>query len=431
MEDPSHIYSFAVLAVCFILSGFFSCSETALLSVSKIRMRTLAEEGNHKAKIVERLINDTDSLLSTILVGNNLVNIGASSLSTVLAVELFGDAGAGIATGFVTLVILIFGEITPKSMAAKYADSISMAIARPVSFFVFVLKPVVVILNFITGFIMKLLGGERQIGPTLTEEELKTYVTVSHEEGIIEEDEKEMIHNVFEFGDTEIKEIMTPRIHVVSIPDDVTYDELLDIYKEQRFSRIPVHDHEDNDDIIGVLNVKDLVLATIDRDNFNVREYAREPFVVYEFNHISDVFERMRSNKKSSLAVVLDEYGIMSGIVTIEDMIEEIVGDIDDEYDEEEETIKQIGENTYLIDGSVSFNEINDVLGTHFESDDFESIGGLVLGEIGEPELHRELKIGRAALSVEKIHKNRIEQLKMVLEDSSDDDSQHPEEDKD
>lgn len=429
--DPSHshVYSFAVLGVLFVLSAFFSCAETALLSVSKIRMRTLAEEGNKKAKMVERLIDDTDSLLSTILVGNNLVNIGASSLSTVLAVDLFGDAGAGIATGVVTLIILIFGEITPKSMAAKYADQISMAIAKPVHFLVLILKPVVTILNLLTGCMIKLLGGSRQIGPTLTEEELKTYVTVSHEEGIIEEEEKEMIHNVFEFGDTEIKEIMTPRIHVVSIPDDVTYDELLAIYKDQRFSRIPVHDHEDNDDIVGVLNVKDLLLATIDREHFNVRDYAREPFVVYEFNHISDVFERMRSNKKSSLAVVLDEYGIMSGIVTIEDMIEEIVGDIDDEYDEEEETIKQIGTNTFLIDGSVGFNEINDVLGTHFESDDFESIGGLVLGEIGEPELHRELKIGRATLSIEKIHKNRIEQLKMVLDDPEDTGENSPEKD--
>ena len=418
--DPSHSYSFsfAILGVCFIMSAFFSCAETALLSVSKIRIRTLVEEGNKRAKLVERLIDDTDSLLSTILVGNNLVNIGASSLSTVLAVEFFGDAGAGIATGAVTLVILIFGEITPKSIATKYADSISLAIAGTIHFFVTILKPIVVILNSVTGFIVRLFGGDRQIGPTLTEEELKTYVTVSHEEGIIEEEEKEMIHNVFEFGETEIKEVMTPRIHVVSISDDVTYDELLEIYKEQRFSRIPVHNSEDNDDIIGVLNVKDLLLVDIDKENFNVRDYAREAFVVYEFNHISDAFERMRSNKKSSLAIVLDEYGVMSGIVTIEDMIEEIVGEIDDEYDIEEETIKMIGENTFLIDGSVSFNEINDVLGTNFQSDDFESIGGLVLGEIGEPELHRELKIGRATLSIEKIHKNRIEQLKMVFVDT-------------
>jgi len=415
--DPSQDYliSIIILLFCFTMSAFFSSAETALLSVSKIRIRTLAEEGNKRAKTVERLVNDTDSLLSTILVGNNLVNIGASSLTTALAIQFFGDAGAGIATGVVTIIILICGEITPKSLAAKHADAISFAFAPILSFLVIVLKPIVFILNLVTGFIIKLFGGDNHTSPTLTEEELKTYVTVSHEEGIIEEEEKEMIHNVFEFGDTEIREIMTPRIHVVSIPDDVTYEELLNIYREQRFSRIPVHNNEDNDDIIGVLNVKDLLLAQIDRESFNVIDYIREPFVVYEFNNISDVFDRMRQNKKSSLAIVLDEYGIMTGIVTIEDMIEEIVGEIDDEYDVEEETIKQIDENTYLIDGSVNFNEINDALGTHFMSDDFESIGGLVLGELGEIELHRELQIGRATLSIEKVHKNRIEQLKMVL----------------
>ncbi len=422
--DPSQDYfiSIAILLLCFSLSAFFSCSETALLSVSKIRIRTLAEEGNKKAKQVEKLINNTDSLLSTILVGNNLVNIGASSLSTVLAVEFFGDVGAGIATGIVTIVILICGEITPKSLAAKYPDSISMAVAPLISFLVKVLTPIVFLLNIITGFIVKIFGGNNSTSPTLTEEELKTYVTVSHEEGIIEEEEKEMIHNVFEFGDTEIREIMTPRIHVVSISDDVTYDELLDIYKEQRFSRIPVHNSEDYDDIIGVLNVKDLLLANPDKSNFKVSDYTREAFIVYEFNHISDVFERMRSTKKASLAVVLDEYGIVSGIVTIEDMIEEIVGEIDDEYDIEEENIKQIDESTYMIDGSTNINEINDELGTHFSSDDFESIGGLVLGELGEIELHKELQIGRATLSIEKVHKNRVDQLKLVLDETDEDD---------
>lgn len=425
--DPSPVTDMFVLLVCFLLSAFFSCAETALLSVNKIRMRTLAEEGNKKAKLVEHLTDDVDKLLSTILVGNNLVNIAASSFSTMIAVEMFGDAGVGIATGVVTLVVLIFCEITPKSLAAKYADSISLAIARTINFIVKILKPVVFILSLITGTLIRLLGAEPQEGPTLTEEELKTYVTVSHEEGIIEEDEKEMIHNVFEFGDTEIKEIMTPRIHVCSISDDISYDELLDVYKEQRFSRIPVHNHDDNDDIIGVLNVKDLLLATIDKQNFNISDYVRDPFVVYEFNHISDVFEKMRSNKKSSLAIVLDEYGIMSGIVTIEDMIEEIVGDIDDEYDVEEDTIKMIGENTFMIDGSVSFNEINDTLGTHFESEDFESIGGLVLGQIGEPKLHQEIKIDRAILSIEKVHKNRIEQLKMVLDPPEEEEEQQDE----
>lgn len=414
--DSIPVTNIIFLIVCFMLSAFFSCSETALLSISKIRVRTLAEEGNRRAKILAKLIDDSDSLLSTILVGNNLVNIAASSISTVVAVELFGDAGVGIATGTVTLFILIFGEITPKSLASKYADVISLGIAPIVNILVKVFKPIVIVLNFITHFIVKTLGGSQTSSPTLTEEELKTYVTVSHEEGIIEDDEKEMIHNVFDFGDTEIREIMTPRINVVSLDDDCTYDEFLKVYKEERFSRIPVHSHEDNDNILGVLNVKDLVLVDIDKETFNILDYVRDPFVVYEFNRISDVFGRLKNNRRSSLAIVLDEYGIMSGIVTIEDIIEEIVGDIEDEYDDEQDSIVQLDDHTFLVDGSTSFNEINDVIGTRFESVDFESIGGLVLGELGEPRLGAELKIGRATLSVEKVSNHRIEQLKMVLD---------------
>ena len=414
---PDNTLGFVVLFVFICLSAFFSCSETALLSANKIRMRNLAEEGNKNAKTVLKLLSNTDSLLSTILVGNNLVNIGASSLSTVLAMDIFGSAGAGIATGALTIIILIFGEITPKSLAAKYADNICLVIASFINILVFILTPVVFILNLVTGLLLKILGVKHDISPTLTEEELKTYVTVSHEEGIIEEEEKEMIHNVFEFADTEIKEIMTPRIHVVSLDDDCTYEEVLSVYKEHMFSRIPVVNHDDRDDILGVLNMKDLILMKTDPQHFNVKDYLREPFVVYEFNHINETFDRMRENRTSSLAIVLDEYGVMSGIVTIEDIIEEIVGDIEDEYDEEEQLIKKIDKNTYLVDGTMNINELNDEIGTNFKSDDFESIGGLILGEIDTPELNRQIKIGRATFSVEKITKNRIQTLKIVLDE--------------
>ena len=425
--DPSqnYIVEFIILGICFALSAFFSCSETALLSVNKIRIRTLAEEGNKKAKIVERLINDTDSLLSTILVGNNLVNIGASSLSTVLAVDMFGSAGAGIATGIVTFIILIFGEITPKSLAAKYPESFSMYVASSIRTLVIILKPVVFLLNIITGIIVKIFGGKNSVSPTLTEEELKTYVNVSHEEGIIEEEEKDMIHNVFEFSETEIREIMTPRIHVVSVPDDATYQEFVDIYQEAKFSRLLVHNHDDNDDILGILYVKDLVLASIDRENFNIMQYVREAFVCYEFKLISDVFENMRK-EHISMAIVLDEYGVMSGIVTLEDIIEEIVGDIDDEYDIDEDAVVKVKDGIYLLDGSMSIDEVNEECGTHFSSEDFESIGGLVLGECDEiPEENQSFKIGSALLTIKEIDKNRIVQLQLeVLTESIDEEKQ-------
>ena len=404
--DPEQSTQVAIFIVCLLLSAFFSASETALLSVSKIRMRTLAKEGNKKAENVEKLLENTDALLSTILVGNNLVNILATSLTTSLAISMFGSSGVGIATAIVTVLILIFAEITPKSLSAKYSDTLALSVAQALSFLVALFKPIVVVLNFISGLIIRLFGGKLEVAPEITEEEIKTVVTVGHEAGVLETEEKEMIHNVFAFGDTEIREIMTPRINVVSVGDDVTYEELMETYKKEQFSRLLVHS-QSYDEVIGVLNMKDLLFKNIDPSTFNVTDYMRDAYIVYEFNHVSDVFASMR-NARVSMAVVLDEYGVMSGLVTFEDIIEEIVGNIDDEYDkEEEELIKQIGERTYLVDGTMSFNEINDEIGTHFESEEFESIGGMVLGACnGVPELHHKLILDEVEIEVEKIHKN-------------------------
>lgn len=412
--DPEQSTQVAIFIVCLLSSAFFSASETALLSVSKIRMRTLAEEGNKKAKNVEKLLENTDALLSTILVGNNLVNILATSLTTSLAISIFGSSGVGIATAIVTVLILIFSEITPKSLSAKYSDTLALSVAQVLSFLVVLFKPIVVVLNFISGLIIRLFGGKLEVAPAITEEEIKTVVTVGHEAGVLETEEKEMIHNVFAFGDTEIREIMTPRINVVSVGDDVTYEELMETYKKEQFSRLLVHS-QSYDEVIGVLNMKDLLFKNIDPSTFNVTDYMRDAYIVYEFNHVSDVFASMR-NARVSMAVVLDEYGVMSGLVTFEDIIEEIVGNIDDEYDkEEEELIKQIGERTYLVDGTMSFNEINDEIGTHFESEEFESIGGMVLGACnGVPALHHKLILDEVEIEVEKIHKNRIALLKLT-----------------
>lgn len=413
--DPEQSTQVAIFIVCLLLSAFFSASETALLSVSKIRMRTLAKEGNKKAENVEKLLENTDALLSTILVGNNLVNILATSLTTSLAISMFGSSGVGIATAIVTVLILIFAEITPKSLSAKYSDTLALSVAQALSFLVALFKPIVVVLNFISGLIIRLFGGKLEVAPEITEEEIKTVVTVGHEAGVLETEEKEMIHNVFAFGDTEIREIMTPRINVVSVGDDVTYEELMETYKKEQFSRLLVHS-QSYDEVIGVLNMKDLLFKNIDPSTFNVTDYMRDAYIVYEFNHVSDVFASMR-NARVSMAVVLDEYGVMSGLVTFEDIIEEIVGNIDDEYDkEEEELIKQIGERTYLVDGTMSFNEINDEIGTHFESEEFESIGGMVLGACnGVPELHHKLILDEVEIEVEKIHKNRIALLKLTM----------------
>lgn len=415
--DPSQITNIIILIILVIFSGIFSCSETAFLSANKIKLRNLAQEGNKRAILVEKLLDNSDQLYSAILVGNNIVNIGASSLTTATIMAIFGDGASMVAyaTGLMTLLILIFGEITPKSLATKNADSLVLMLSSFVHFVVIITKPVVYILNMITGFLIRLFGGDKNDGPSLTEEELKTIVTVGHEEGVIEEEEKEMIHNVFEFGETEIKEIMTPRIHVASLSDDCTYDELMKIYQDDHFSRYPVHS-ESFDEVIGVLNVKDLLFFDIDPNNFHIKDYMRDAFVVYEFNQVSDVFASMRK-EHATLAIVLDEYGVMSGIVTFEDIVEEIVGEIDDEYDEfKNDEIIQINENEYLVDGSLNLNEVNDELDTDFESEDFESIGGLVLGNLnGVPQVNDCIEIDGVKIYVMKVHKNRIAQLKLVI----------------
>ncbi|MFR1854442.1 MAG: HlyC/CorC family transporter [Beduini sp.] len=411
--DSEQSTKIIIFLICLLLSAFFSASETALLSVNKIRMRSLSEEGDSRAKVVERLLSNTDQLISTLLVGNNLVNILASSLSTAIAIDIFGDKGVGIATGLVTLLILIFSEITPKSLASRFADGIALSFGGIISVLITLFKPVVVVLNFISGIIIRLLGGKYQPAPKITEEDLKTFVTVGHEAGVLETEEKEMIHNVFEFRETEIREVMTPRIHVVSVSSEATYDELYECYKKEQFSRLLVHS-DSFDEIIGVINIKDLLFKDINRETFKVSDYMREAFFVYEFNQIADVFALMRK-ERVSLAVVLDEYGVMSGLVTFEDIIEEIVGNIDDEYDQDEDLIKQIDEDTYIVDGSMSFNEINDEIGTHFDSEDFESIGGMVLGQChGVPDLHHQLIIDDVLIEVERIHKNRIAALKLT-----------------
>lgn len=428
--DPTQITNIIIFVILIIFSGVFSCTETAFLSVNKIRMRNLAEEGNKRALTVEKLLSNSDRLFSSILVGNNLVNIGASSLTTSFVISLFGDSATLVAgaTGVVTLMILVFGEITPKSFATKNADAIALFLSGFVSFVCMIFTPVVFFLNIITGFFIKILGGDKDNGPTMTEEDLKTIVTVSHEEGVLEDEEKEMIHNVFEFGETEIKEIMTPRIHVASVADDVSYNDLMKTFKESQFSRIPVHS-DSYDEIIGVLHIKDLMLSKVVKSKFDVKEFMRDTFVVYEFNHVSDVFEAMRK-EHVSLAIVLDEYGVMSGIVTLEDIVEEIVGEIDDEYDElEDSSIIELENGQYLIDGSLNIDEVNETCGTTFSSEDFESIGGLVLGQCnGSPELNQVLKIDQVLLTIKQIDKNRIVQLQLELLNQEENDEEELEE---
>lgn len=376
--DPSVAIRIVILIILLCLSAFFSSAETALTTVNRIKMRALSEEGNRKADRVLKITDDSGKMLSAILIGNNIVNISASSIATTLALDLFGNAGAGIATGVLTVLILIFGEISPKTMATIRAEKISLRYSTPIWILMKILTPVIFIINALANAVLRLLGVKAsEKHRVLTESELRTIVDVGHETGVIETEEKEMINNVFDFGDAKAKEIMVPRIDMTFAQVDNTYEELLDIFRRDHFTRLPVYE-DSTDDVIGILNIKDLLLC--DREHFSLRSLMREPYFTYEHKNTTELLMEMR-NSAINIAIVLDEYGSTAGLITVEDLIEEIVGEIRDEYDyDEEDPIQKISENEYLVEGSMNLEDFSDQLHLKLESDDYDSVGGYMIG---------------------------------------------------
>ncbi|OJV64992.1 MAG: hemolysin [Clostridiales bacterium 38-18] len=395
------------------MSAFFSASETALMSLSKIRIRHLMEEKVKGADVVNRLVENPNKLLGSILVGNNIVNIGASALATSLAIQYAGNAGVGIATGIMTLLILIFGEITPKSLAAQHSEFISLKIAGIINFVVVFFNPVVFLLLLLTNGLIRLLGGKPAGSqPFITEDELKTIVTVSHEEGVLEVEEKQMIYNVFEFGDAQVKDVMTPRTDMISLEVGVSYEKIIETFRAEQFSRIPIY-QETTDNIIGILYIKDLIFKANENNAFVIQDYMREPHFTFEFKKTTELFQELRV-KRIPMAIVLDEYGGTAGIVTMEDLIEEIVGDIRDEYDDHEKDIEVIKEDEYVVEGSTRIDELNEMIGVHIESEDFDTIGGFIVGEFGYiPEVNEIIEYDGIRFVVEEVDRNRIEKLRI------------------
>ncbi len=416
-ESSQYLSRIIILVVCLVLSGFFSGSETALTSLSKIRIRAMVDEGAKNAKLIQKVTDDSAKLLSTILIGNNIVNIAASAMGTVIATDLFGSQGVGIATGVLTILVLIFGEVTPKTYAKDNCEKISQIVVKPIAFLTVVFTPLVFLLNIITGAIFKLIGNSSGEAPVVTENEFRTMVDVSHEEGVLEGDEKEMITNVVDFGNATAEEIMIPRIDIVAIPDDISYEEAVRTFREKKFTRIPVY-NETNDNIVGILSFKDIMLLE-NVEDFKVSDYYKEPYFTYESKLCSKLFASMKKNS-ISMAIVLDEYGGTAGIVTLQDLIEEIVGDIIDEIRDDEEEITSIKEDEYLVEGSTKLDDVNEALGTDFKNDDIESIGGYVLAIIGRfPEKGETVEDENAKFYIEETDKNRIEKIKITLIEKS------------
>lgn len=413
---PSEIGQLITVIILLSLSAFFSSSETALTTVNQIRMRTLADNGDKRATRVLRVTGNPGKMLSAILIGNNIVNLSASSISTSLAIHLFGNTGAGIATGILTFLILIFGEVTPKTMATIKADSMSLTVAAPIGLLMKILTPVIFIINKLSLGLMFLLHVNiKDAQKKMTEEELRTIVDVSQENGVIEHEERDMIHNLFDFGDAEAKEIMVPRIDMTFVQADATYQEVLDIFRQDMFTRLPVYE-DSTDNVIGIINMKDFLLQN-DTPEFSVRNLLREPYFTYEHKNTADLFLEMRKSS-ISLAIVLDEYGVTAGLITLEDLLEEIVGEIRDEYDaDEEDDITRISDREFYVLGSANLNDVSEALSLHFTSDDYDTIGGYCLGLLDHLPEKNEIILtdNNILLRIDRMEKNRIERIYIRL----------------
>ena len=402
------------------LSGFFSSAETALTTVSKMRIRTLAEAGDKKAITLMKVIENPGKMLSMILVGNNIVNLSASSMMTTLTMELFGSKAVGVATGVLTLLILVFGEITPKTMATLNAERLSLAYAGIVYWLMRLLTPVIFLVNKLSTAVMFLLRVDPNKKPdAITEDELRTIVEVSHEEGVIESEEKKMINNVFDFGDAVARDVMVPRIDMVMVDVNATYKELIELFRKERFTRIPVYENS-TDNVIGIINVKDFLLYD-NAQKFSLRDLLRQPLYTYEYKKTAELMVEMRKTF-NNIIIVLDEYGATAGLITLEDMLEEIVGEIRDEYDQDEEDdVKEIAPNEYLVSGSAKLDDLNDRLDLELESEDYDSIGGLVIGLLEHlPEEGEAVDCGNIRLVVEHVEKNRIDKIRLFIQQESD-----------
>lgn len=427
--DSSDVTQLIILIILLILSAFFSSAETALTTVNKIRIRSLADEGNKRAKSVLKVTDDSGKMLSAILIGNNIVNLSAASLTTSLAYS-FGGSMVAIASGILTVLILLFGEITPKTMATIHSEKMSLLYAPVIHFFMKIMTPLIFVINGLsTGVLLLLRIDPKAKNTAMTENELRTIVDVSHEDGVIESDEREMINNVFDLGDARAKDVMVPRVHVTFADINSTYTELIEIFREDKFTRLPIFE-DTTDNVVGTINMKDLLLYDNTKE-FNIRDILREAYFTYEYKSISELLVEMRQ-ASFNIAIVLDEYGETAGLITLEDILEEIVGEIHDEYDEnEEDFIQEISDREYIVEGSINLDDLNDRLDLNLSSEEYDSLGGFIIEYLDRlPEKGDSITTEEGIrMVVETLDKNRIESVHLYLPEPASNNDSHKEND--
>ncbi len=413
MDSPGPI-EIVTLIILIFLSGFFSSAETAFVSCNKARIRSLADDGNKKAARVLRILEKGSKLLSTVLIGNNIVNLTASAISTMLATEYFGIP-VGIMTGILTFVILIVGEVVPKTWATVSADKMALAYSGIIEMLMVIFTPFILIVNGVAKAILFVMRIDADGRPdAITEDAIKTYVDVSHEDGEIEPEERDMIYNLFDFTDHVAKDIMIPKVRMVSIDVESKYEEVLAVFKEYMYTRLPVYEGE-KENIIGVINMKEFI--GLDRKGFSVRNIMREAYFTHEFKKTQDLLAQMRK-ETFNIVFVLSEYGTVEGMITLEDLLEELVGEIRDEFDEDEkELIQKLEDGKYLVEGALSIDDFNEAVGTSLSSEEYDSMGGIIIERLDHmPEDGDEVTLeDGTVLKVIGMDQNRIVEVEITL----------------
>ncbi len=411
----------AIILALLTLSAIFSGSETAITGITISQIRKLKEEDEGAADILISMKKRINDILSTILIGNNLVNIAATSLVTEMTIKLLGGGNSLlIATAVMTVMVLIFGEITPKSYASQNPIRVAKRVYKPLKGLTFIMTPIVFILNKITSVVIRIIGGEVTTGSLVTEEDIRSLVDAGEEEGILKVQEKEMIQNIFDIDDLDVAEVMVPRIDIIALPKETTIRELVDSPVDFGFSRIPVYD-ESIDNIIGILYAKDIIPIALDETKktaeITVAEIMRDAHYVPETKKVNVLLKELQL-KKIHMAIVLDEYGGTEGLVTIEDILEEIVGEIFDEYDSEVNLIRKIGQDKYIVQGDISLDEVNDTFDADLPVDDFDSLGGFIFSTLGRiPEEGDRVDFQNLEFKVLGMENRRVLELEMIVKE--------------
>lgn len=407
-----------IVAILIALSGFFSSSETALTSVNQIRLRQRATEGDKKSMTVLKLLEKPQDVISSILIGNNIVNIASSAVATVFFTQLFGASGPVVATVVMTVLVLIFGEVLPKTAAQQQPEMISRKVAKPISKIATIFKPAVFLLTALSGLVTKWLFSHVDDAPTITEEEFKALVEVGEEEGVLQREERAYIDNVLDFSSATASDMMKPRTSVVALDVEATEEEIFELLKDNRYSRIPVYE-DSIDHIIGILYMKDVVRLLAQGETIHLREILRDPYFIGESAVADRIFRELKA-RNLSIAVVVDEYAGTSGIITMEDILEELVGNIDDEYDLENTAVIFLERGVYLVDPELRIDEINDYFHMNLESEKSDSIGGFVIELLDRiPKQGDVVRYGDILFTVNEMQGLKMTKLKMDLRPES------------